>query len=137
MSYLLDTNVISELRKAERCDRHVRSWYVAAAGAEKYLSVLTVGEVRRGIESIRRRDERSARALDSWLEMLLRTFSARILPVDEAVADEWGRLSVPDPLPIIDGLLAATAKIHGLTVVTRNVNDVERTGVACVNPFEP
>lgn len=136
MSYLLDTNVVSELRKGKRCDNNVSTWYSTAAGAEKFLSVLTIGEIRRGIESIRRRDVASAQALDVWLARLLAHHSARILYVNEPIADEWGRLNVPDPLPVIDGLLAATAKVHGLTLVTRNINDVKRTGVPCVNPFE-
>jgi predicted nucleic acid-binding protein len=96
-----------------------------------------LGEIRRGIEGIRRRDEASAKTLDAWLAKLLADYSPRVLRVHEPIADEWGRLNVPDPLPVIDGLLAATAIIHGLTLVTRNVNDVERTGVACVNPFDP
>ena len=136
MSYLLDTNVVSELRKGERCDRHVAGWYSREAGAEKFLSVLTIGEIRRGIEGIRRRDTSSARALDVWLARLLADHSDRILTVTEPIADEWGRLNVPDPLPVIDGLLAATAIVHGLTLVTRNVEDVKRTAVSCLNPFE-
>ena len=137
MSYLLDTNVVSELRKAGRCEPAVAAWYAGALDKEKFLSVVTVGEIRRGIESIRRRDERSARALEAWHARLLARYSARILPVTQAIAEEWGRLSVPDPLPVIDALLAATARVHGLTLVTRNTNDVERTGVPFVDPFEP
>ena len=136
MSYLLDTNVVSELRKRERCDPDVSAWYSTTAGAEKFLSVLTIGEIRRGIEGIRRRDTSSARALNVWLAKLLAEYSARILMVNQPIADEWGRLNVPDPLPVIDGLLAATAMVHGLTLVTRNVDDVKRTGVPCLNPFE-
>ena len=136
MSYLLDTHVVSELRKRERCDPCVSAWYSTTAGAEKFLSVLTIGEIRRGIEGIRRRDTSSARALDVWLAKLLADYAARILTVNQPIADEWGRLNVPDPLPVIDGLLAATAMVHGLTLVTRNVDDVKRTGVRCLNPFE-
>jgi predicted nucleic acid-binding protein len=136
VSYLLDTNVVSELRKGDRADRNVSAWYRSASGAEKFLSVLTIGEIRRGIEGIRRRDEASARALDVWLARLLAGYAARVLPVHEPIAEEWGRLNVPDPLPVIDGLLAATAIVHGLTLVTRNVDDVKRTRVPCLNPFE-
>ena len=100
-----------------------------------FLSVLTVGEIRRGIESIRRRDVSAARALDVWFSKVMANHSERILPVTDAVADEWGRFNVPDPLPVIDGLLAATAKDHGLTLVTRNVSDVEATGIPIINPF--
>lgn len=135
MSYLVDTNVISELRKGRRCDPGVASWFAEASSEEIYLSVLTVGEIRKGIENIRRRDERTAEALETWLGELVATHSERILPVDEGIAEQWGRLNVPDPLPVLDSLLAATASVHGLTLVTRNVKDVERTGVACLNPF--
>jgi toxin FitB len=101
------------------------------------LSVLTIGEIRRGVERIRRRDAKSARALEAWLRRLVAEHSDRILPIDEAVAEEWGRLGVPDPIPVIDGLLAATARVHGLTFATRNQKDVMRTGVPYVNPFAP
>lgn len=135
MSYLVDTNVISELRKGRRCDPGVASWFAEASSEEIYLSVLTVGEIRKGIENIRRRDERTAEALETWLGELVATHSERILSIDEGIAEQWGRLNVPDPLPVLDSLLAATASVHGLTLVTRNVKDVERTGVACLNPF--
>jgi predicted nucleic acid-binding protein len=135
VSYLVDTNVISELRKGERCDRGVAAWFTAVSAGEIYLSALTLGEIRKGIESIRRRDERSATVLEAWLREVESAHSDRILPVDGAVADRWGRLNVPDLLPVLDGLLAATAQVHDLTLVTRNLRDVERTGVACVNPF--
>jgi len=134
--YLVDTNVLSELRKGRRCDPRVSLWFAELPDRNIFLSVLTVGEIRRGIESIRRRDGRSARVLDAWLRKLMAGHRERILPVDESVAEEWGRLSVPDPVPVVDGLMAATAKIHGLTLATRNVRDVAKTGVACVNPFE-
>jgi predicted nucleic acid-binding protein len=135
LSYLVDTNVISELRKGERADQGVRSWFAELADEEVFLSVLTVGEIRRGIEGIRRRDAAAAAALDSWLSRVVEAHRDRIIQVDRAVAEEWGRMSVPDPLPVIDGLLAATAKVTGLTLATRNVSDVERTGVDFVDPF--
>jgi len=94
-----------------------------------------VGEIRRGVERIRRRDARSARVLEAWLRRLVAEHSDRILPIDDAVAEEWGRLNVPDPIPVIDGLMAATARVHGLTLATRNLKDIKRTGAACVNPF--
>jgi len=127
--------VISELRKGQRCNPGVASWYERISHEEIYLSVLTLGEIRKGIESRRRRDELAAEALESWLEGLERTYSDRFLSVDGAVADCWGRLNVTDPLPAVDGILAATAITHGLTLVTRNVRDVERTGVGLLNPF--
>ncbi|HYV41741.1 MAG TPA: PIN domain-containing protein [Thermoanaerobaculia bacterium] len=85
------------------------------------------------IERIRRRDARSAR--EAWLRRLVAEHSDRILPIDDAVAEEWGRLNVPDPIPVIDGLMAATARVHGLTLATRNLKEIKRTGAACVNPF--
>lgn len=136
MSYLLDTNVISELRKGKRAESSVSNWFGGLADQEIYLSVLTIGEIRRGVESVRRRDPDSAAALDSWLSRVAETHRDRILPVDRAIAEEWGRMNVPDPLPVVDGLLAATAKIVGLTLVTRNVADVEATGVELLNPFD-
>lgn len=135
MSYLLDTNVISELRKGERADENVRAWFGGLADEEIYLSVLTIGEIRRGVESVRRRDPDSAAALDSWLARLGEAHRERILPVDRTIAEEWGRMNVPDPLPVVDGLLAATAKVAGLTFATRNVADVEGSGVELVDPF--
>ena len=135
MSYLLDTNVISELRKGERADANVRAWFSGLADEEIYLSVLTIGEIRRGVESVRRRDPDSATALDSWLARLVEAHRERILPVDRAIAEEWGRMNVPDPRPVVDGLLAATAKVAGLTFVTRNIADVEGSGVELLDPF--
>lgn len=129
--------MISELRKGSRCDRAVATWWEGTANDEVFLSVLTIGEIRKGIENIRRRDARSAVALEQWLLGVIRDHGDRILPVDIDVIEEWGRLNVPDPLPVIDGLLAATAKIHGLTFVTRNVPDITRTGVEYLNPWQP
>ena len=135
MSYLLDTNVISELRKGERADPHVTAWFANLADEEIFLSVLTIGEIRRGIESVRRRDPDAATSLDSWLARLAEAHRDRILPVDRTIAEEWGRMSVPDPLPVVDGLLAATAKVLGMTLVTRNVADVKGAGVDLLDPF--
>jgi predicted nucleic acid-binding protein len=136
LSYLLDTNVISELRKGKRAERSVAEWFDGLADQEVYLSVLTIGEIRRGVESVRRRDPDSASALESWLSRLTEAHRDRILQVDRAIAEEWGRMDVPNPLPVVDGLLAATARIVGLTLVTRNVADVESTGVETLNPFD-
>jgi toxin FitB len=135
LSYLLDTNVISELRKGKRADANVRAWFGELADEEIFLSVLTIGEIRRGVENVRRRDPDSAAALESWLARLGEAHRDRILPVDRAIGEEWGRMNVPDPLPVVDGLLAATAKVVGLTFATRNVADVEGSGVELVDPF--
>lgn len=135
MSYLLDANVVSELRKRDHADSNVRQWFAGVEDAELFLSVLTLGEIRRGIESIRRRDRARALALNRWFYALAAGYEARILTVDQKVAEEWGRLNVPATVPVIDGLLAATARVHGLTLVTRNTKDVARTGASVLNPF--
>lgn len=136
MTVLVDTNVLAELRKGERANPNVLAWFAALEPDAVALSVVTIGEIRRGIESIRRRDRRAAASLDRWLRGLVRDHDERILGVDRAVAEEWGRLNVPNPLPVIDGLLAATARVHGLIVASRNVKDIARTGVDVINPFD-
>jgi toxin FitB len=134
VNWLVDTNILSELRKGERANEGVRAWFADAGENELFTSVLVLGEVRRGIESIRRRDVGSALALEQWLMRLTTSFTDRVLPVDARVADRWGRLNVPDPLPTVDGLLAATALVHDLVLVTRNVRDVKDTGARLLNP---
>ena len=137
MAYLLDTNVVSELRKTAP-DPHVLAWHQRQRRAEAYISTLVVGEIRQGIERARPRDPAQADALERWLVGLLSAYRARILPVTVDVAQEWGRLNaLPQPLPVVDGLMAATAKVHGLSFVTRNVAEVARAGVTVVNPFDP
>jgi predicted nucleic acid-binding protein len=135
VTWLLDTNIVSELRKGDRANPGLRAWYAEADEDSLYTSVLVVGELRRGIESIRRRDVPSALALEHWLAGITGGFADRILPVDQVVAEQWGRLNVPDPVPTVDGLLAATALVHGLTLVTRNTRDVVRTGVPVLDPM--
>jgi toxin FitB len=136
MSYLLDTNVVSELRKRSP-DPNVEAWYKGVASNQLFLSVLTVGEIRMGIERARRKDPAKAAALENWLTRLETSYRDHIVPVDGETADAWGRLSVPDPLPVIDGLIAATAAVRNWTLVTRNTGDVERPGVRLLNPFAP
>jgi predicted nucleic acid-binding protein len=136
VSWLIDTNVLSELRKGPRGAPAVRRWFEAHVGEEHFTSVLVMGEIRRGIESKRRRDPEGAGALDAWASRLEADFASRILPIDAVVAERWGRLNVPDPLPAVDGLLAATALVHDLSVVSRNVRDFARAGVRVLDPFE-
>jgi toxin FitB len=106
-----------------------------AARPRRSTGRFSVGEIRRGIESIRRRDPKAAGALESWLGRVSEAHRDRVLPVDRPIADEWGRMNVSDPLPVVDGLLAATAKVAGLTLATRNVGDIAHTGVKFVDPF--
>ena len=134
MSWLVDTNILSELRKGERANEGVRAWFAEAREDDLFTSVLVLGEMRRGIESIRRRDVPSALALEQWLTRLTTSFSDRVLPIDARVADCWGALNVPDPIPTVDGLLAATALVHGHVLVTRNIPDVEGTGARLLDP---
>ena len=134
MSWLVDTNILSELRKGDRANPGVRTWFAEATEAELFTSVLVLGEVRRGIESIRRRDPPSALALEQWLIRLTIDFGDRVLPIDGRIGDRWGGLNVPDPVPTVDGLLAATALVHDLVLVTRNTRDVARTGARLLDP---
>ncbi|WP_437570110.1 type II toxin-antitoxin system VapC family toxin [Sorangium sp. So ce542] len=137
MSFLIDTNVLSEMRKQARANSNVLRWSAQNRASELFLSVLVIGEVRRGIEGVRARDPVQAGSLDAWLNKVIVSFGPRVLPVTVEIANTWGRLSVPDRLPEIDGLLAATAVVHNLVLVTRNTRDVARTGVRLLNPFEP
>ena len=134
MRYLLDTNVLSEVRRP-RGDVGVKRWISSVPTEDLYLSVLTLGEVRRGIGLLGRRDPAQAEVYEAWLVTVLRDYADRVLPVDAEAAEEWGRLSVTDPVPVVDGLMAATAKVRNMTFVTRNTVDVERTGVRLLNPF--
>jgi toxin FitB len=133
--FLLDTNVVSELRKRDRANEGVLHWFGDRSHIELWLSVLVIGELRRGVESIRRRDPAAGQLIGTWLDSVTTDYADRILPVTQVVAERWGALSVPDPMPVVDGLLAATAIEHDLTLVTRNVSDVARTEVKVVNPF--
>lgn len=137
MSFLIDTNIISELRKGERCDAAVAAWWAGVAEDDLWLSALVVGEIRKGVELARRRDPRKAEVLETWLSDVLSGFGDRVLPVDATVAEEWGRMNAIRPVPVIDALMAATAKANDLTLVTRNEADVAGLGVEVLNPFQP
>jgi predicted nucleic acid-binding protein len=133
VKFLLDTNVISEIRKRDRADASVARWVARTPVTEIGTSVVVLAEIRRGIELKRRADPEQAAALDRWFAQMRSRLGDRVLPIDESIAEVWARLNVPDPLPLIDGLLAATAKVYGLTLVTRNVADISRTGVSLLN----
>jgi predicted nucleic acid-binding protein len=135
VSFLIDTNVLSEVRKGRRCDANVAAWFASVDDGSVYISVLVLGEIRRGIEILLRRDAAQAIALQHWLNRVNADFSDRLLPIDRAVADEWGRLSAIRTVPIVDGLLAATAKVYGMIFVTRNTADVAGLGASLLNPF--
>ncbi|MBC7152905.1 MAG: type II toxin-antitoxin system VapC family toxin [Rhizobium sp.] len=137
MSFLIDTNIISEVRKGDRCDAAVAAWWAGVAEDDLWLSALVLGEIRKGVELARRRDPQKAAVLETWLSDVLSGFGDRILPVDASVAEEWGRMNAIRPVPVIDALLAATAKANDLTLVTRNEADVAGLGVEVLNPFQP
>lgn len=137
MTFLLDTTVVSELRKA-RADEHVATWAAGLALRESFLSVITIRELEAGVLLVERRDPRQGAPLRTWLEeQVLHEFADRLLPVDLAIARRAGALHVPNPRPERDALIAATALVHGLTVATRNTTDFTPTGVAVLNPWEP
>ena len=135
MSYLLDTSTLSELHK-RKPDPRVTDWFEAAPQEKLYMSCLTVGEIRRGIERLQRKDEVRARGIERWLAALRLFYQDRIVAVDVEIAERWGRINAAATLPPIDALLAATALVRGWTVVTRNTADFARSGVGILNPWE-
>ena len=136
MPYLLDTNVLSELRKGTRGDERVRAWAQAVSGDRHFVSVLSLGEIRKGIERLRRKTPEQCEVFERWLERLSVDYAGDIIEVNDAIADHWGRLEASRTRPVIDGLLAATALEFGLNIATRNTKDFAGTGVKLVNPFD-
>ncbi|MSV31099.1 MAG: type II toxin-antitoxin system VapC family toxin [Bryobacterales bacterium] len=137
--YLLDTNVVSELRKARsgKADKNVAIWADSVDAADLFLSAITIQELEIGILLVERRDHTQGALLRAWLNNhVLPAFTGRILPVDTAVAKRSAKLHVPDPRPVRDGLIGGTALVHGMTLVTRNVSDFEGTGVLILNPWK-
>ena len=137
MKWLIDTNVVSEIRKGERCHDLVAAWWAGLADEDMFLSALTIGEIRKGIEIVRPRNPAKAGEIEAWLHLLCTAFADRILPIDAAVAQTWGRLCATRPMPAIDTLLAATALAHDLVLATRNVADVAGSGARLFDPFSP
>jgi predicted nucleic acid-binding protein len=135
MAWLLDTNVVSEFYKGDRASQAVLRWAAKQPSHDLFLSVLVLGEIRRGVEKRRTKDPVAAASLETWLLDLEHVYRDRILPITAGICDIWGRLSIREQLPAVDALIAATALHHGLSLVTRNTRDFARSGVACLNPF--
>ena len=134
--FILDTNIHSELlKKGSRCDTGVRRWFEQTNLEDIYLSVIVLGEIRKGAELIRRQDAARAAQLEQWLRELKQVYRTRILPVTEEVCDMWGRIAARVKVPTSDGLIAATAATRHMTVITRNEVDFQRMGVDYFNPF--
>lgn len=134
--FLLDTNVISESRRGQRCNPGVAAWFASVVVTDLFIGALTIGEIRKGITLVTSRgDHTQAANLDIWLRGILTVFADRILSIDAAVADTWGRMFAIRNVPAVDGLLAATAIAHNLTLVTRNVSHVQELGADLLNPF--
>lgn len=135
MRFLLDTNVISELRKGERANPGVREWLTEVDGEDLAISVLVLGEIRLGILRLQRRDPEAASHLSAWLTRLEQAYEGRTLGIDSRVAEAWAALNATRSLPVIDSLHAATAVVHGLTLVTRNVKDFHGLDLPLLQPF--
>lgn len=135
MSWLLDTNVVSELRRGPRANAGLAAWFDDQNPRDLYLSVLTIGEIRQGIEQLKNRKAEHATQLDRWLTGLVQFYEDRLLYVDGDVAEEWGRLQAARRSPAVDALIAATARVHDLNLVTRNTRDFAKLDVRLLNPF--
>ena len=136
MNVLVDTNVMSELKRGRKAAPRVVAWFAALSPQNVFTSVIVLGEIRRGIELVARRDKPQAETLEQWYAMVRERLGNRVLAVDEPVMAVWARISVPDMLPAYDGLIAATALAHGLIVATRNTQDYRRAGAQVINPWE-
>lgn len=136
--YLLDTNVLSELRKltSKNCDPNVKAWVDTCKPSQLFTSVICLFEIERGILQVTRKDPAQAKRLRHWYDTrLVPGLDGRVLPVTHAIASQCAQLHVPDPKPEMDALIAATARVHGLNLVTRNTRDFEPMGVRCVDPW--
>jgi len=136
MPFLLDTNILSELRKGVRCDPNVANWAAKESGQAHYISVLSLGEIRKGIELLRKKSPADCIPFEIWLQKLQSDYANCTITISAEIAGRWGELSALRPLPVIDSLLAATALEHGLTLATRNTKDFDGLGISIVNPFQ-
>lgn len=136
MSFLLDTNILSELRKASRCDPNVLQWAAKESTQAHYISVLSLGEIRKGIELLRKKSPEKCAPLENWLEKLHTDYANCTIAITAELSERWGELSSRRTLPVIDSLIAATALEFGLTLATRNTKDFDGLGIPIVNPFQ-
>jgi len=137
VSYLLDTNVVSEVRRPQAASQ-VTTWFGSVSPGDLFISVLVLGEIGRGIERLRKRgDEAQAATFERWQGEVRLRFADRIVAIDGPIAEEWGRIDAGAPTPVEDALMAATAIVRGFVFVTRNVADVAHTGVQLLNPWDP
>ena len=135
MNILLDTNVMSELKRGRNAAPHVIAWFTILPPQNVFTSVIVLGEIRRGIELIARRDKPQSDVLERWYASVRERLGARVLAVDEPVMTLWARISVPNMLPAYDGLIAATALVHDLIIASRNAGDFRRVGAKVINPW--
>jgi predicted nucleic acid-binding protein len=136
MNVLVDTNVMSELKRGRSAAPRVVAWFAALLPENLFTSVIVLGEIRRGIELVARRDKPQAAALEQWYATVRDRMGDRVLAIDEPIMAIWAQISVPDMLPAYDGLIAATALAHGLIVATRNTRDYFRAGAQVINPWD-
>jgi predicted nucleic acid-binding protein len=135
LNVLVDTNVISELKRGRNAAANVVAWFAAMPVHNVFTSVVVLGEIRRGIELVARRDKLQADVLERWYSTMRRRLGDRVIGVDEPVMTAWSKITVPDMLPAYDGLIAATALVHGMTIATRNTADYRRAGIAVIDPW--
>jgi hypothetical protein len=136
LKYLLDTNVLSEIRKGNNTHPAVRKWWSETDFLEIHVSVMVLGEIRQGVERLRGKNPQKAQEIERWLQSITNALGARLLVVNHKIADVWGRMGVKRTLPLVDSILAATAVAHELTLVTRNTKDIQNTGARYLNPFK-
>jgi predicted nucleic acid-binding protein len=136
MPFLLDTNILSELRKGDRCNPNISNWAAKESAQTHYISVLSLGEIRKGIELLRKKSPEKCAPLENWLQKLHSDYAHCTIAITAEISERWGELSSIRTLPVIDSLIAATALEFGLTLVTRNTKDFDGFGIPIVNPFQ-